>query len=94
MIRDCNCEVGLNVKCVFRKRKHKICNPNAGKIIYIIWLFYNCGCLTMKFFRSELTSAAPIPEFGRKSLIFLMENNQPTGSCIDVCGVDTSRRTG
>ena len=36
MIRDCNCEVGLNVKCVFRKSKHKIMQSNAGKIVYIL----------------------------------------------------------
>ena len=45
--------------------------------LYIFWPFYNCGCLTMKFSRSALISAAPIPEFGGNSLVFLTEEEQP-----------------
>lgn len=77
MIRDCNCEVGLNVKCVFRKSKHKIMQSNAGKIVYILTVLQLRLPRKMKFFRSALTSAAPIPEFGGNSLVFRMEEEKP-----------------
>lgn len=44
-------------------------------------MYFDCPttavAATMKFFRSALTSTAPIPEFGGNSLVFRMEEEQP-----------------
>ena len=61
--------------------------------LYIFWLFYNCGCRDNEIFSFRANFGfRPIPEFGGNSLVFLMENDRLTGSCINVCDVDTSRR--